>query len=199
MLTIERDGIASIVAGTHANASDPQAALGSFGFLGLAVHRALRDLLNTIIYARWSDGGAASAAGVLSGGVERSRFRATDVRGSAAPLSRDSVVTIEQDGTVALIVQMDVDPTRADALLAELNVSTDTILPEFRAVRSVSFHLSADGSRIVEYLQAEDAEAMAAIQARTDMKEHERRVAALARSLTTDLYRVDRLVHPALA
>ncbi|UDL95627.1 hypothetical protein LGH83_05255 [Lichenihabitans sp. PAMC28606] len=193
MLTIARHGTASIAIGTSADALPSEDDLESPAFLGAAVHRAIQHPDKIATYTRWATGAAGSA---FDGRLTRSMVRITDVRSHAAPLMHDGVVTIAEDVTVALIVDMEVDPARAEALLNELNVSTDTFLPAFPAVRSVSFHRGTNGSRIVEYLQVESAEAMMAIQARPDMQEHERRVAELARSLTADLYRVDRIVLP---
>ena len=121
-------------------------------------------------------------------------IEATDVRLATAPNDHEGAMTLKDDGTVALIVPMELEPTRSAELLDELNTATDSLLPAFDSVLGVTFHRSFDGIHVIEYLQAESAEGMKAVQEQPKIKEHEGRVQQIARSLHPGLYRVERIV-----
>lgn len=197
MLTIMRGAVAVLSMEPDDLSARLDTLCSAPGFIGAVVHRALDDPGKTLTYMRWSDANAAMTALGGADGPDAASFvliEATDVRLATAPNDHEGAMTLKDDGTVALIVPMELEPTRSAELLDELNTATDSLLPAFDAVLGVTFHRSLDGIHVIEYLQAESAEGMKAVQEQPDIKEHESRVQQIARSLHPDLYRVERIV-----
>ena len=162
------------------------------GFQGAAVLRSITDTSKTATLIFLAD----PECTALHGGS--SAYKVAAVRLQAAPDDHDGRMVVQEDDGVVLIVRMDGGIGGTDEALHELQTSTDTFLPEFSAVRGVSFMRSPDHTRIIEFLQADSAAAMKMIQTRADMKEHEQKLGDMLQSLEADLYSVEAIVAPAV-
>ncbi len=118
------------------------------------------------------------------------------MRLKTAPRDHAGSFSLDTPGSVALIVRMSVDPEHYDALMREQETSTDSDLSDFRGVQAVAQHTSPDHALVVEVIQVTSVVAMASIQLKPRLRRHIKRVDAIARSVSADIYRLERVVGP---
>jgi quinol monooxygenase YgiN len=90
-----------------------------------------------------------------------------------------------------LINVFTVQPDRARELVDLLSAATDDVMQHIDGFVSANIHLSTDGTRVVNYAQWRDADAMQAMRQNPTAREHMVRCAELADSFEPHLYTVE--------
>lgn len=90
-----------------------------------------------------------------------------------------------------LINVFTVEPDRARELVDLLSAATDDVMQHIDGFISANIHLSIDGTRVVNYAQWRDAEAMQAMQQDPTAREHMVLCADVATSFEPHLYTVE--------
>ena len=93
--------------------------------------------------------------------------------------------------STTLINVFTVDPTRAEELVALLTAATEDVMQHIPGFISANIHLSTDGTRVVNYAQWRNAEAMQAMRSDPTAQEHMTRCAELADRFEPHLYTVE--------
>lgn len=101
-----------------------------------------------------------------------------------------SVITAHADHAT-LINVFTVEPERARELVELLTTATDEVMQHVDGFISANIHLSADGTRVVNYAQWRDAEAMQAMQQNPTARQHMVLCAAVADGFEPHLYTVE--------
>lgn len=90
-----------------------------------------------------------------------------------------------------LINVFTVEPERAEHLANLLTAATEEVMQHVDGFISANIHLSADGTRVVNYAQWRDAAAMQAMLQDPTAKEHMAKCAELAIGFDPHLYTVE--------
>jgi quinol monooxygenase YgiN len=90
-----------------------------------------------------------------------------------------------------LINVFTVEPDRAEALAGLLAAATEEVMQHLDGFISANIHVSTDNSRVVNYAQWADAQAMKTMQANETARAHMIKAADLAISFEPHLYRVE--------
>ena len=102
------------------------------------------------------------------------------------------MTTIERSGAyVTLINVFVVEPARARELADLLTDASDTVMRRLPGFRSANIHLSADGTRVVNYAQWDSTEAYESMMANPSAREHMGRAAEVATSFDPHFYTVE--------
>jgi quinol monooxygenase YgiN len=102
------------------------------------------------------------------------------------------MTTIQERAPLATLINVfTVAPERAAELAKLLRVATEETMRFVPGFVSANIHLSADGSRVVNYAQWESAEAFYAMLQNPGAREHMDRCAAVATSFDPHLYTVE--------
>lgn len=101
-----------------------------------------------------------------------------------------SVITAHADHAT-LINVFTVEPGRAERLASLLAAATEEVMRHVDGFISANIHLSADGTRVVNYAQWRDAAAMQAMLQDPTAKEHMAKCAELAIGFDPHLYTVE--------
>jgi len=101
-----------------------------------------------------------------------------------------SVITAHADHAT-LINVFTVKPERARELVELLTTATEDVMQHVDGFISANIHLSADGTRVVNYAQWRDAAAMQAMQQNTTARQHMVRCADVADGFEPHLYTVE--------
>ncbi len=168
------------------------------GFRGAATFQPVKRFGEALAYTLWESHRAAEAA-IDSGDVVTFRaqpIQVLSVRLKAAPDDHHGSLALDSENMVVLVAAMAVDPARHDELIATLQHSTDSFLPDFAAVRAVAFHSSPDSTLVVEVLHVTGALALALTQIKPRLRQHRKHVSAIARSELVDIYRLQRIIAP---
>jgi hypothetical protein len=96
---------------------------------------------------------------------------------------------------VTLINVFTVAPDRASELAEVLTTATDDVMQHVPGFISANIHISADGSRVVNYAQWTDATAYEAMFSIPDAREHMGRAASIAEAFDPHLYTVVSVHH----
>src|ERR1700761_4446598 len=97
-----------------------------------------------------------------------------------------TVITAHADHAT-LINVFTVQPDRARELVDLLSAATDDVMQHIDGFVSANIHLSTDGTRVVNYAQWRDADAMQAMRQNPTAREHMVRCAGLADSFEPHL------------
>lgn len=107
-----------------------------------------------------------------------------------------SMSTIDpRSSCTTLINVFTVTPERAPQLVRLLEDATDTVMRHVPGFISANIHLSADGTRVVNYAQWESEEAYRAMFSDATAREHMGRAAELADAFDPHLYTVVSVHH----
>ena len=101
-----------------------------------------------------------------------------------------SVITAHAD-SATLINVFTVQPGRARELADLLSQATEDVMQHIDGFVSANIHLSTDGTRVVNYAQWRDAEAMQAMQQNPTAREHMVLCAEVADGFEPKLYTVE--------
>ena len=101
-----------------------------------------------------------------------------------------TVITAHTDHTT-LINVFTVQPERARELVDLLTAATEEVMQHIDGFISANIHLSADGTRVVNYAQWRSAEAMQAMQHNPTAREHMVLCAGVADGFEPHLYTVE--------
>jgi heme-degrading monooxygenase HmoA len=102
------------------------------------------------------------------------------------------MTTIERHAPYATLINVfTVEPARADELAAVLTAATEDVMQHLDGFRSANIHVSADGSRVVNYAQWDSAEAYSDMLANPVAREHMAVAAAIANGFDPHLYSVE--------
>jgi len=102
------------------------------------------------------------------------------------------MTTIVEHGPYATLINVfTVEPEHAKTLAALLTDATEQVMQHLPGFRSANIHVSADGTRVVNYAQWEDADAFAAMQTNPTAQAHMRAAAELASSFDPHFYTVE--------
>lgn len=89
-----------------------------------------------------------------------------------------------------LINVFTVDPARSDQLVELLDAATEAVMRHVDGFISANIHISADGSRVVNYAQWASPDAYQAMLANPVAREHMTKAADIAISFDPNLYDV---------
>jgi heme-degrading monooxygenase HmoA len=102
------------------------------------------------------------------------------------------VTTIERHAPYATLINVfTVEPARAAELAAVLTAATDDVMQHIDGFRSANIHVSADGTRVVNYAQWDSADAYSRMLANPLAREHMATAAAIADGFDPHLYTVE--------
>ncbi len=101
-----------------------------------------------------------------------------------------SVITAHADHAT-LINVFTVKPERARKLVELLTAATEEVMQHVDGFISANIHLSADGTRVVNYAQWRDAQAMQAMQQNPTARQHMVLCADVADGFEPHLYTVE--------
>jgi quinol monooxygenase YgiN len=102
------------------------------------------------------------------------------------------MTTITAHASHATLINMfTVQPERARELADLLTAATEDVMQHIDGFISANIHLSTDGTRVVNYAQWRDAEAMQAMRSNPTAQEHMTRCAELADGFEPHLYTVE--------
>lgn len=102
------------------------------------------------------------------------------------------MTTIQEHSPYATLINVfTVEPQRARELAELLRIATDEVMRYLPGFISANIHLSADGTRVVNYAQWESAEAFQAMTNNPHAREHMDRCAVIAGSFDPHLYTVE--------
>jgi quinol monooxygenase YgiN len=101
-----------------------------------------------------------------------------------------STITAHADHAT-LINVFTVQPERARELADLLTAATEEVMQHIDGFISANIHLSTDGTRVVNYAQWRNAEAMQAMRSNPAAQEHMTRCADLADGFEPHLYTVE--------
>lgn len=101
-----------------------------------------------------------------------------------------SVITAHADHAT-LINVFTVEPEQAERLASLLTSATEEVMQHVDGFISANIHLSADGTRVVNYAQWRDAAAMQAMLQDPTAREHMSKCAELAIGFDPHLYTVE--------
>jgi quinol monooxygenase YgiN len=101
-----------------------------------------------------------------------------------------STITAHADNAT-LINVFTVQPERARQLADLLTAATEEVMQHIDGFVSANIHLSTDGTRVVNYAQWRNAEAMQAMRSNPTAQEHMTRCADLADRFEPHLYTVE--------
>jgi heme-degrading monooxygenase HmoA len=92
---------------------------------------------------------------------------------------------------VVLINMFTVTPERQEELVAALSKSTDETFTKIPGFVSANFHVSLDGTKVVNYAQWESEQAFVDMQKRPEIQAHMAELTAMAEKVEPRLYRVN--------
>jgi heme-degrading monooxygenase HmoA len=102
------------------------------------------------------------------------------------------LTTIERHAPYATLINVfTVEPARAAELAAVLTAATDDVMQHIDGFRSANIHVSADGTRVVNYAQWDSADAYSRMLANPLAREHMATAAAIADGFDPHLYTVE--------
>lgn len=103
-----------------------------------------------------------------------------------------SIPTIDpQKGWATLINVFEVEPDKQAELAKFLSEATDKVIRHQPGFISVSIHSSVDGARVVNYAQWKSKEDIERVLKNPDAQAQLKRAAAIAKSVSPAVYRVD--------
>jgi heme-degrading monooxygenase HmoA len=102
------------------------------------------------------------------------------------------MTTIQHHSPYATLINVfTVAPDRARELVEVLQAATDEVMRHTPGFISANFHLSTDGTRVVNYAQWQSTEAFEAMTKNPAAREHITKSAELATSYDAHLYTVE--------
>ena len=102
------------------------------------------------------------------------------------------MTTITQNSEYATLINVfTVEPDRAAELAALLDTATEDVMRHRPGFRSANIHISADGTRVVNYAQWDSEQAYRAMLSDPTTQEHMAKAAALAICFDPHLYTVE--------
>jgi heme-degrading monooxygenase HmoA len=106
------------------------------------------------------------------------------------------MTTIQEHNSFATLINVfTVAPERAAELVGVLRRATEEKMQFVPGFVSANIHVSADGTRVVNYAQWESAEAYQAMFSDPDALDHMRAAAGIATSFDPNLYTVESVHH----